>query len=65
MAQIILEIEQDSLRQYLFQNMLHLFIRSHQKSILSNYNTSNLLINPLRGGLLFLSKTANLKNKES
>lgn len=65
MAQIILEIGQDSLRQYLFQNTLHLSIRSHQKPILSNYNTSNLLINPLRGRFLFLSKTANWKNKES
>ena len=65
MAQIVLEIGQDSLRQYLFQNTLHLSMRSHQKSILSNHNTSNLLINPLRGRFLFLSKPANLKNKES
>lgn len=60
MAQIILEIGQDSLRQYLFQNVLHLSIRSHQKSILSNYNTSNLLVNLPMGRFLFISKRVNL-----
>lgn len=65
MAQIILEIGQDSLRQYLFQNVLHLSIRSHQKSILSNYNTSNLLLNPPMGRFPFVSKRVNLRKQRT
>lgn len=63
--QIMVEMGQDSSRQYLFQNTLPLSLQSHQKSILSNSNTSSHLINPWRGGFLFLRKTADLKNKES
>lgn len=65
MAQIILEIGQDSLRQYLFQNVLHPSIRSHQKSTLSNYNTSNLLLNPPMGRFLFVSKRVNLRKQRA
>lgn len=47
-AQVILEMGPDSSRQHLFQNTLRPPVRSHHKSALSNYNTSNLLVNPAR-----------------
>lgn len=63
MAQIILEMGQDSSWQHLFQNTLHPAVRSHQKPILSNSNTSNPLTNPLRGIFLVLSKQRILRRR--